>query len=278
MPTILSFAFDTNTLYAAGPEGLFQLNGEELSAMPQPMTELTCCAVTDGNLLVGGLPHGIAFRRADDTWQAAWMDGVNAPALCIAPAPGSEDGAVLLAGTAGGGILRSATHGQSWAVSSFGLHEFSVLALIWAPPAPETAWPAWEVVFAGTEGGLYRSPNGGRGWKRCDGVEGVMQCVAISPDFHTDGLVLAGAEAEGLWRSCDGGRSFSLAPDAPPRVDSLLALADGWLLGSPDGLWRSNDGLTWQLTDGPVALTLLSTPNGVYAGGEFGAKRVKNDR
>lgn len=106
-----------------------------------------------------------------------------------------------------------------------------------------------------------------------------MQCVAISPDFHTDGLVLAGAEARVRWRSCDGGRSFSLVTDAPQRVDSLLALADGWLQPLPHGLWRSSDGLAWQLIpDSPIALTLLSSPDGVLAGGEFGVKKVKSDR
>jgi hypothetical protein len=270
-PTLLSFAVDGSTLYAAGPHGLFLLENGDAAPQPQPMTELTCCTVVEGRVLVGGMPHAVAFRRADGSWQAAWTDNVHEPALCFAPAPDVAESGVVLAGAAGGGILRSTDSGLSWYLSNFGMQDFNVLSLAWAPPAPLTAWPAWEVVFAGAENGLYRSPNGGRGWRRCEGVTGVVQSVAVATDFHTSGLVLAGAEADGLWRSCDGGRIFEHVSDAPERVDALVALANGWLLGAPDGVWQSSDGLSWRLLpDSPPALALAITPLGIVAGGEFG--------
>ncbi len=275
-PTLLSFTADGSTLYAAGPNGLFLLENGDATPQPQPMTELISCTAVNGRVLVGGMPHVVAFRRTDGSWQAAWTDNVQEPALCFAPAPDVAESGVVLAGCAGGGVMRSTDSGLSWYLSNFGMQDFNVLSLAWAPPTPPTVWPAWQVVFAGAENGLYRSPNGGRGWRRCEGVSGVIQTVAVAPDYHTSGLVLAGAEADGLWRSCDGGRTFERVSGAPERVDALVALAGGWLLGAPSGVWQSNDGASWRLlADSPPTLALAVTPLGIVAGGEFGYSTIE---
>ena len=73
---------------------------------------------------------------------------------------------VILAGTDGGGVLRTINRGGHWYARNFGLRSYNVLALVWAPPAPADAWPQWQMVFACTEEGIYHSPNAGRGWKR----------------------------------------------------------------------------------------------------------------
>lgn len=274
MPIILSLAKTENALWAAGPEGLFKVNGHGLEAVAQPQQELSCCGTDGSRLLVGGLPHGTAFSGdAGGNWQASWMDGVQMGVLCIAADPRVAESGVMLAGSAGGGILRSANRGYGWDVCNYGLEDYTILALAWAPPAPAAAWPKWEVVFAATEDGIYRSPNAGRGWRRSAGLDGVVQTLAVSPNFHQDGLVLAGTEEQGLWRSSDGGRSFAAVADGPARVDAITATPTGWLLSDADGLWRSGNGLNWErLPDSKPALVLLSTPEGVWAGGEHGVE------
>jgi hypothetical protein len=289
MPIILSLSESkqSNQLWAAGPEGLFTIpenghgngqNGEALNPTPQPQQELYCCGTADDRVLVGGLPHGVAFSLdAGANWQASWMDGVDVPVLCIAADPRVEETGVLLAGSAGGGILRTRNRGSSWWVCNFGLHDYMVLALAWAPVAPSDAWPRREVVFAGTEEGVYRSPNGGLGWKRSEGMDAVCQVIAVSPDFHRNGIVLAGTEESGLFRSEDGGYTFAPVPGAPTRVDALTATATGWLLSDAEGLWSSEDGLSWQrVPDSKATLVLLETNSGVWGGGEFGVKQVRN--
>ena len=175
MPIILSLCkpFDSEEksatdLWAAGPEGLFAVNdpsnGNGLTTVPQPQQELYCCGVADDRVLVGGLPHGVAFSRdAGTNWQASWVDGVDAPVLCIAPDPNVAESGVMLAGSAGGGILRTRNRGEHWWVCNFGLQDYTILALAWAPVAPDDIWPRREIVFAGTEEGIYRSPNAGLG-------------------------------------------------------------------------------------------------------------------
>ncbi|MCB0110567.1 MAG: hypothetical protein KDE53_31815 [Caldilineaceae bacterium] len=272
MPIILSFAKVNDQLWAAGPEGLYKVKGEALEAVPQPEVELACCGTDGERILVGGLPHGTAFSLdSGSNWQASWMDGVEGPVLCIAADPRVTESGVLLAGSAGGGLLRSHNRGHSWTVCNFGLQDFTVLTIAWAPVAPADEWPQWEVVFAGTEDGVYRSPNAGRGWKRSEGLDGVVQIVAVAPDFHSSGIVLAGTEEMGLWRSTDGGRCFTHVTDGPSRVDALTSTADGWLLSDEAQLWRSSDGLNWQpVAESKPALTLFATAQGVWHGGEQG--------
>ncbi len=286
MPIVLSLAAADHQLYAAGPEGLFRAaldSDGALEPLPQPMQSLYCCATVPGLngpvLLAGGTPHGAAFRplasAAEDAWQAGWMDHTSAPVLQIAPAPHAEQSGVILAATGGEGILRSANRGRTWSLVNFGLRDFSVLALAWAPPPPPGRWPAREVVFAGSERGLYRSPAGGLGWKAVPGIEAAVQAIAVSPAFHEDGMVLAGTEEAGLWRSTDGGRSFAPIPGAPARVDALFAGCDGWWAGAPDGVYRARDGEGWHpLPDSPAALCFLQTADTLWAGGEYGLVRL----
>ena len=273
MSIILSISQNANGTWAAGPEGLFLSNGNGLEQIPQPEAQLYCCCAIHDRVLVGGLPHGVAYslRQAGDDWQAGWVDSVEASVLTFAPDPEVERSGVILAGTDGGGILRSGNRGQHWFTRNFGLETFTVLAITWAPVAPADRWPRWKYVFATTEEGIYRSPNGGRGWKRAACDEAVYQTLAVSPDFHHDGVVLAGTEDSGLYRSQDRGHTFARVEGAPQQVNALAVTGEGWVLSDATGLWRSEDSITWtHVTDSEPALVLASTSQGVLAGGADG--------
>jgi len=274
MTIILSISAHGEQRWAAGPYGLFALEGGGLTPTAQPMERLTVCSAISDRLLVGGGPHGVAYLyRGGAEWQASWTGGVTEAALCLAPHPDVFRTAVLLAGTEGGGILRSTDRGHRWTPCNYGLRNYTILSLAWAPLDPGSRWPGREHVFAGTEEGIYRSPSGGRGWKRSDSPDAAYQSIAISPSFHRDGLVLAGTEEQGLWRSADSGLTFALVADAPERINSLAALDGGWLLSDEERLWRSADGLSWQPVAGSApALVLTPTADGILAGTENGVQ------
>lgn len=282
MTIILSISAQGAQRWAAGPYGLFALQEGGLLPTSQPMERLIVCSAISDRLLVGGEPHGIAYLyRGGDEWQASWMGGATEAALCLAPHPDVFHTAVLLAGTEGGGILRSTDRGHRWTPCNYGLRNYTVLSLAWAPLDPAARWPGREHVFAGTEEGIYRSPSGGRGWKRSDTPDAAYQSIAISPSFHSDGLVLAGTEEQGLWRSADSGLTFALVENAPERINSLAALDGGpstgsghrWLLSDEEKLWRSTDGLSWEPVAGSEpALVLTPTADGILAGTENGVQ------
>jgi hypothetical protein len=103
----------------------------------------------------------------------------------------------------------------------------------------------------------------------------VYQTLAVGADLHQSGIVLAGTESAGLYRSTDGGHSFARAPEAPEQINALVATGDGWLLSDENQIWHSADGLRWQpLADSQAALVLLATEDGVWAGNEQGVARV----
>ncbi len=272
MTIILSVSNRNGSVWAAGPEGLFRYEGGELAPVPQPQENLYCCCAIHDRVLVGGLPHGVAFSLQDGVeWQAGWMDNVEAPVVTLAADPQVEQSGVILAGTDGGGILRTANRGSHWFTSNFGLRSYSALALAWAPSAPASVWPRWEAVFAGTEEGIYHSPNGGRGWKRSESEEAVFQTIAVDRDFHRTGVVLAGTEGDGLFRSVDKGHTFTRVPDAPAQINALAATPEGWLLSDETSLWTSQDGMSWQPVAGSApALVLLQMHDSVIAGDEKG--------
>ena len=277
MSVILSLSKNSSHLWAAGPEGLFHADDSALAPIPQPQQNLYCCCAIHDRVLVGGLPHGVAFSLdAGGNWQAGWMDNVAAPVVCLAADPAVEETGVILAGTEGAGILRSVDRGRHWFLRNFGLHSFTVLTLTWAPLAPADRWPRWQVAFAGTEEGVYRTPNGGRGWRRSEGVEDVCQVIAIDRDYHRTGLVLAGTESAGLWRSSDGGYTFARVASAPDQINALSATAGGWLLSDEKSLWRSADGEQWEPVPGSQpALAMLADGERVWVGTEAGIASVE---
>ena len=276
MPILLSLSSHAGRLWGAGPEGLYRIEDGGLQPVPQPHQFPTCCLAVEDRLLVGGAPLGVTFSLDEGAnWQASWMDYLDARVVALAADPRVQETGVLLAGTEGGGVLRSSDRGRSWTPANVGLRDYQVLALAWASPAPPAAWPAWEVVFAGCEDGVYRSPNGGRAWKRSEGVLGVVLCIAAAPDFHRSGVVLAGTEDAGLWRSTDGGHCFAPVTGAPQSINALAVNGDGWLLSDSECLWRSPDGLAWERVPGSApSLALLATAEGVLAAHEDGVTLI----
>lgn len=275
MSIILSLSKGYGALWAAGPDGLYQVKDGGLQQVPQPQENLYCCCAIHDRILVGGLPHGVAYSlQQGDNWQAGWMDAIQSPVVTLAADPRVEHSGVILAGTDGGGVLRTINRGGHWYARNFGLRSYNVLALLWAPPAPADAWPQWYTVFACTEEGVYHSPNGGRGWKRSESPEAVYQCLALNADFHRNGIVLAGTEGDGLYRSTDGGHTFAQVPDSPSQVNAMAAVDGGWLLSDADQLWHSSDGLQWRPFLEQGALVLLSSDGETWMGTDEKVARV----
>lgn len=286
MPLILSLAVHGNNLFGAGPDGLFLLQNGALTPVPQPMSALYGCAVAGDRLLAAGAPFGVASRLIEDAdgllsaereWQGGWMDHTSAPAVSIAALPSAQgETPILLAATAGDGILRSSNRGINWTLCNFGIQEYVILSVAWGPrPAGTSAGGSWldrQVAFAGSEAGVYRSPAAGLAWKKVtDGPEDAVQALAVSPCYHSDGIVLAGTESQGLWRSTDGGLAFTQVDGLPARIDALLASRNGYLAGTPAGVLHSTDGAAWEILPGsPAALAFAEIGDVVYAGNETG--------
>ncbi|MGC8839678.1 MAG: WD40/YVTN/BNR-like repeat-containing protein, partial [Anaerolineae bacterium] len=266
---------DQGRFWAATWGGLFREGeGGWLSAPTAPPFSMLGGVWAAGRyLFAAGLPSGLA-RSADGghTWDLCWLDEVEAPILSLVASPNFDQDGVLLAGTEGGGVLRSETWGRRWRRANVGLQDLAVTAVACAP-----RWERREVAFAVTPSGLYRSSSGGRAWKPTSGWAASsppIQAFALAPWPEEPGFLLfAATEEQGLFRSADGGHTFQpLGGPAPVYAlwaspefarDGLLVLIAG------EGVFRSEDGgRTWHevLPESPSILCLAAAGDRLAAG------------
>ncbi|HUK56385.1 MAG TPA: hypothetical protein VLY20_06985 [Nitrospiria bacterium] len=121
----------------------------------------------------------------------------------------------LYVGTDGGGVFKSTDGGSSWAPINNGLIDLKVtaLAIDWVTPSR---------IYAGTEnGGIFASLDYGETWSSPIGQSAITSIRAIVIDRNfcpptppCRGVYLA-SQSSGVWRSADGGFTFS------PFTDNL---------------------------------------------------------
>jgi len=246
------------------------------------------------------------------TWVGPGNIGGRTRAIVIAP----SDPDRMFAGGVAGGIWRSPDGGASWNVADDLLLNLAVSCLAMDPSDPD-------VLYAGTgEGvfpvdsfvqglGIFKSVDGGDTWSQLPGTVNVtppdafhwVNDVVVSPN---DGDRVYAGTRTGVWRSDDGGQSWSVVLSNPTYVQTATN-SNGSLTGcldlairadtSPDmlfasfgniesdGLFRTFDGGdTWQAytvgaNQGRMSLALAPSDNDVMyilmadngLGGAFGS-------
>ena len=146
---------------------------------------------------------------------------------------------VVVAGGNDGGILRSFDGGDSWEWLRGVLpDEYEVLRLTFAPDG--------ELAAVLADASAYRSRDLGATWEWLRGASDVI----YSPGYPDDRIIFA--IGNGLWRSGDGGATWSEVLPATEGCPIHVALPPGFASGGPayvpccDHVLRSDDGgLTW---------------------------------
>jgi photosystem II stability/assembly factor-like uncharacterized protein len=238
-------------LWAGTSAGLFFR--DELAWRPVlrgfPLRQVPVIAVSQRTVLAAGA-DATMLRSADQgkTWQRCLLPPQVASITTLAMSPAFTQDGVALAGTDQHGILRSVDGGRSWKPANFGLRNFQVNAIAAAP-----SWQRKEPVFAAMEQGIYYSPNAGRAWQAA-GLPGVAAlCIAISPNYWSDGLVVAGAADGKIHASRNQGRTwviYETGGELDDPVNCLRFLPNGALvagMGSGRILISSEEGNSWEL-------------------------------
>ena len=112
----------------------------------------------------------------------------------------------LLLGTLEDGVFRSTDRGEHWSSGNFGLLDLSVNCMVISPE-----FATDETLFIGTQTGLFCTLNGGRSWREvpCEPDGPCILSLALSPGYGWDRTLLVGTESLGLYRSDDGGLTWS---------------------------------------------------------------------
>ena len=123
----------------------------------------------------------------------------------------------ILVGTVGQGVMMSADDGESWTRASVrhGMHSDCIVRVLRADARSP------QVVYAGTDFGLYRSDDGGGAWRLLDNpMKGAMVwSMAIDPIDPT--VMFAGTgtpSTPGIFRSTDAGKSWARLASRSPTI------------------------------------------------------------
>jgi photosystem II stability/assembly factor-like uncharacterized protein len=232
--------------------------------------------LADG-VALAGLDHRGLFRNTGRGWQwsSAGLTGSNVRALAVDPRSPST----VYAGQMNAGVARSTNGGASWAPAGLDGRIVNALGVV----------PGSHILLAGVAGGVYRSIDGGRHWRRGRGIGNAdVRAVAVAPSAPR--VVYAASFERGSYRSTDGGLSWrrmglpfletvtSLAVD-PRRANTV------WAGTREDGVVRSTDGgRSWTRATGiPTTDDVLSivvdraNPRRLYAGMEAAGVFVSDD-
>ncbi|MCX7668456.1 MAG: hypothetical protein N2439_00090, partial [Anaerolineae bacterium] len=240
----------------------------------------------------------VSNAPADGAWRSGGPYGGLVQALALSP-DFANDGIAFAGGwragpgggTTGYGIVRTSDFGQTW-TPVFHSAPWTQLAVFDLATSP--AFDSDGMAFAATDGGLLRTRNRGNTWERLGGgLPGAgndptaddVRRVYLSPAFPTDGTLLALLADGRLFRSSDGGDTWTLlsigrtfAATFAQAFSSNNTIYAVVLAGDPPALAlaRSTDrGTTWTvlrpLALGPVAdlvevtgtALLIATDNGV---------------
>jgi photosystem II stability/assembly factor-like uncharacterized protein len=161
--------------------------------------------------------HGEVFRSDDagdpGTWErlGGFDEGQRVRSLAVSPDYTHDR--TLYAGTVSG-VFGSDDGGRTWSATGPRMAtppeggEDDLGALVAMSPA----YRSDGTVFAGTDGGLFVTRDGGRSWVEVTAppltTSSQVEAVAVSPDYAEDRTVLVSTRELGLVRSTDGGRSF----------------------------------------------------------------------
>ncbi|MFT5193338.1 MAG: photosystem II stability/assembly factor-like uncharacterized protein [Cellvibrionaceae bacterium] len=264
-----SAGLDSN-IWIGSPAGLFVLNTETATTNPVvheiPFASVHAVALAGDTLLAAGLPANLIYSGdGGKHWLRATIEGADRPFTSLAPSPNILHDGVVLAGTAGQGIMRSSDGGRFWEFATFGLDDYNVLVVACAP-----VWNAdqndQEIALAGTADGIFQSPNGGRAWRKCQAPDGatdaIVQSICFSPDFVNHQQVFAGTEMHGLLISTDAGLNWTQHDGLPADLSiTALLVVDKKLVaaaGSGEVYTSADLGQTWQLQQKlPFPITCL---------------------
>ncbi|MGO9517096.1 MAG: WD40/YVTN/BNR-like repeat-containing protein [Candidatus Korobacteraceae bacterium] len=184
-------------------------------------------------------------------WQLIGPEGGNVRSLTYDP---SDPNRIIL-GTSAGQLFISQDGGSSWNLfAHLGQGEDYVIDhVIFDPTNPATVYAAAWGLFGDSEGGVFRSDDGGRSWSELMGAHGKsIRAMAMAPSDHNT-LVIAAVQ--GVFRSRDAGATWErISPENPMAIENHSSLKNFVSVAidpqNPDIIYAGTQHLPWKTTDG----------------------------
>jgi photosystem II stability/assembly factor-like uncharacterized protein len=173
-----------------------------------------------GLIKLSELPH-LKSKIVSDTTAEGMLDG---HAITINPV--DPDSAIVALRM---GLFRTADQGKSW--QDMEIRRFSPTTygrdVKSSPSEPNALYAALSVAAASHDGGLYRSDDGGKSWKRFDKVQVHGTIMSIGLHHSDPQQVYIGARYDGeIFGTQDGGKTWQATP-LPGEVQHIYSVTCG---------------------------------------------------
>jgi photosystem II stability/assembly factor-like uncharacterized protein len=242
----------------------WQLASEQMAGFPVTSVAATCDHLAAETIFIGGAPGSVVYSfDGGETWEARQLEFSDTTATALAVSPAFAEDGTVLAGTLQDGVYRTTTRGRFWKPVNFGLQDLSIWDLTISPN-----WQIDETAFAIAGNRLFRSTNGARAWQPlAPHLEELgPQTVIVVSGFEQDVAILVGTVGHGIWRSLDGGESWSQTEDTVGMTINCLTHSttydgDSWLYAgtAQHGVVCSGDsGATWHRLGDSIRSTVVS--------------------
>jgi photosystem II stability/assembly factor-like uncharacterized protein len=185
-------------------------------------------------------------------WRATGPFGGDAEIVRVVPkSPG-----FVIAGAHSGLLFASSNGGASWTNIPFPAQLSGTLHALEVDPRSTGTW------YAGMEGdhawisGIYKTADAGQTWKLLPGTSGkAVWSVALSPS-NPD--IVAAGTADGVYRSLDGGESFTrISPPDNRELRPVVSLA--FDPSNRDIVYAGTTHLPWRTTNGGASWESIHT-------------------
>ena len=171
---------------------------------------------SDGTIYLGsmqGTGKGSILKSTDGGLNFSVVGNVNSqPVVYLAISPDFTADQTLYAGVKDG-VYKTIDGGKTWQLVSNAIPSMEEEIKLAISPS----YKVDQTVFAGTTAGLFVTRDGGTSWRKlagtADGDDGYVEAVAISPNYQNDRTLIMSIRGRGLFKTIDGGATFTRVGD-----------------------------------------------------------------
>jgi photosystem II stability/assembly factor-like uncharacterized protein len=231
---VYALAHAESYVYAARLTGLYRsADGGQtwqplLESFDQPLAA-TAVAAAGSRVFAGVNGAVLCSEDQGGTWHTIGLASPPPQVAALALSPTFASDGVAIAGTVEDGVFISEDFGQTWVAWNFGLLDKHIYTVGISPHFRND-----QTLYVGTESGIFRSHNGGRGWREVPFPMEYAPVVSLVVSSDAPSLLYAGTESAGLFISADGGLTWVRCPAiAPEAAVNSLQIEEG----AAAGLW-----------------------------------------